>query len=63
MWCVSDLTPEYVTRMEDLLRLYERPRDRRRPVVCLDEKAISLHAEVRPSRPMRPGRPGRRDYE
>lgn len=49
--------------MEDLLALYERPWDRRRPVVCLDEKPVNLHAEVRPSRPLRPGRPARRDYE
>lgn len=63
MWCVGDLTPEYLARMEDLLALYERPWDRRRPVVCLDEKPVNLHAEVRPSRPLRPGRPARRDYE
>jgi DDE superfamily endonuclease len=63
MWCVADLTPESLARMEEVLALYERPVDPRRPVICLDEKAVSLHAAVRPSRAMRPGHPARRDYD
>ena len=33
------------------------------PVVCVDEKPVVLHADVRPPRPMRPGRIARRDCE
>ena len=33
------------------------------PVICLDEKPVTLHAEVRPSSPARPGREARRDSE
>lgn len=49
--------------MEDVLDLYERPYDPARPVVCLDEKPVVLHAEARPSQPAAPGRPARHDYE
>ena len=48
MWCVADLDPEYIARMEDVLALYEKPYDAREPVVCLDEKPVALHADVRP---------------
>ena len=63
MWCVSDLDAPYVERMEDILELYERPYDPREPVVCLDEKPISLHSDVRPARPARPGHIAKRDSE
>ena len=63
MWCVADLDAEYVGRMEDVLALYERPYDATAPVVCLDEKPVSLHAEVRPPRPARPGHLAKRDNE
>jgi len=48
MWCVADLTPEYIQKMEDVLAVYERPYDASEPVVCLDEKPVSLHRDVRP---------------
>jgi hypothetical protein len=63
MWCVADLDAEYINRMEDVLALYEKPLDPREPVVCLDEKPISLHADVRPPRPARPGHIAKRDSE
>jgi hypothetical protein len=63
MWCVADLDEEYVRRMEDVLELYEKPLSVAEPVVCVDEKPIVLHAEVRPPQAMRPGRILRRDYE
>jgi len=63
MWCVADLDPEYIARMEDVLALYEKPYDAREPVVCLDEKPVALHADVRPSRPARPGHLAKRDNE
>ena len=63
MWCIADLNAEYIRKMEDVLALYERPYTAREPVVCLDEKPVSLHAEVRPPRPARPGHLAKRDNE
>src|SRR5213083_2694483 len=63
MWCVADLDADHIAKMEDLLALYERPYHVKEPVVCLDEKPVSLHAEVRPARPARPGHIAKRDSE
>src|SRR5262252_5618438 len=63
MWCVAELDAEYLRKMEDVLAVYEKPYRASEPVVCLDEKPILLHADVRPSLPMRPGRVARRDNE
>jgi hypothetical protein len=63
MWCVAELDAEYIAKMEDVLALYERPYDASEPVLCLDEKPVSLHAEVRPTRPPRPGHLAKRDNE
>ncbi len=63
MWCVAELDAAYIARMEDVLALYEKPYTVREPVICLDEKPVSLHAEVRPSRPARPGHIAKRDSE
>jgi transposase len=49
--------------MEDVLALYEKPLSETEPVICVDEKPVVLHADVRPARPMRPGRILRRDSE
>jgi DDE superfamily endonuclease len=49
--------------MEDVLVLYALPYDARYPTVCLDEKPVVLHAEVRESLPPAPGQVERRDYE
>jgi DDE superfamily endonuclease len=63
MWVVADLDEEYITKMEDVLEVYERPYNQQEPVVCLDEKPITLHADVRPASPATPGREARRDNE
>jgi hypothetical protein len=63
MWCVPELDDEYITKMEDVLETYEKPYDPEEPVVCLDEKPVTLHAEVRPSSAAEPGREARRDSE
>jgi hypothetical protein len=49
--------------MEDVLDVYTRPYDPRRPQVCLDETSRQLLAEARPPQPPLPGRPARQDYE
>jgi hypothetical protein len=63
MWCVAELDEEYITRMEDVLAVYEKPLSAREPVVCIDEKPVVLHEEVRPPLAMQPGRVARRDAE
>ena len=49
--------------MEDVLAVYTRPHDAKRPLVCLDETSKQLTAETRAPVPMAPGRPARQDYE
>lgn len=49
--------------MEDVLEVYLRPRDDKRPLVCLDEASKQLVAETRKSLPVEPGRPKRVDAE
>jgi hypothetical protein len=49
--------------MEDVLGVYTRPYDPRRPQVCLDETSRQLLGEVTPPVPVAPGRPARADYE
>src|SRR5260370_2828447 len=63
MWCVADLDEEYIAKMEDVLEVYERPHDPEQPVICVDEKPVTLHADVRPTSPAVPGREARRDNE
>jgi len=60
---VADLNAAYIAKMEDVLERYEHPYDPKEPVVCLDEKPITLHADVRPASPAVPGREARRDNE
>jgi transposase len=49
--------------MEDILAVYQRPYDPKRPLICLDEKSKELHGEVAEPLPVQPGRPARQDYE
>jgi hypothetical protein len=63
MWCVAELNEDYIAKMEDVLEVYERPYDPQEPVVCLDEKLVTLHADVRPASPAKPGREARQDNE
>lgn len=63
MWCVAELNEEYIARMEEVLSVYEKPLSAQEPVVCMDEKPVVLHQEVRPPVPLKPGRVARRDGE
>ncbi len=49
--------------MEDVLDVYTRPYDPRRPQVCLDETSRQLLGDVTPPLPVTPGAPAREDYE
>jgi DDE superfamily endonuclease len=49
--------------MEDVLAVYQRPYDPKRPQVCLDEASKQLLGEVREPLPMQPGQPERVDHE
>src|SRR5215469_14092771 len=63
MWSVPELNEEYIAKMEDVLETYEKPYDAQEPVICLDEKSVTLHADVRPSSAAAPGRESRQDSE
>jgi len=49
--------------MEDVLEVYHRPRDPKRPLVCLDEFCKQLLSEKHLPQLARPGSPERYDYE
>ena len=63
MWCVAELNEEYIRKLEDVLELYERPYNQAEPVVCLDEKPVTLHKDVRSPKPPAPGQVAKRDSE
>lgn len=47
MWCIPPKqNAEFVARMEDVLEVYSRPYDEKRPVICMDEKPFQLLDEV-----------------
>ena len=53
----------FVAALEDVLAIYARPYDPKRPQVCLDEGGKQLIGDLRPPLPVRPGTPRREDYE
>src|SRR3982751_945430 len=56
MWCIPDKpSAEFVYHMEDVLAVYHRPYDPKRPVVCVDETFKQLIGETREPLPMRGG--------
>jgi hypothetical protein len=63
MWCIADLDDDYIEHMEDVLEVYEKPLSAEEPVVCVDEKPVTLHEEVRDPIPMKPGSVAKRDNE
>ena len=58
-----DANAAFVAAMEDVLDVYLRPHDPRRPLVCLDETSKQLIRDTRRPIAMRPGQPARHDYE
>lgn len=64
MWCIPELTNEYIVRMENILNLYELPYKPLNPVICLDEKPYQLLGNKRSPIPMNEkGRIKKIDYE
>jgi hypothetical protein len=63
-WCIPpEANAEFVCAMEDVLEVYHRPYDEKRPQVCLDEASKQLVGEVVQPIPAEPGQPERFDYE
>lgn len=63
MWCIPEVTTEFVKRMEEVLDLYGKPYDPKEPVLCFDEKSKQLIEDIRRVRNTQEGRLRRRDYE
>lgn len=49
--------------MEDVLAVYERPYDPKRPVLCIDERPCQLLDDLLVPIPMEPGKPKREGYQ
>jgi hypothetical protein len=64
MWCIPPKqSVEFVYHMEDVLEVYHRPYDPKRPVLCIDETSKQLVGEARTPLPLGPGMVERYDYE
>jgi hypothetical protein len=63
-WCIPPkANPAFVAQMEDVLDVYCRPLDPKRPQVCFDESSKQQVKEVRTPLPVAPGEPARYDTE
>ncbi|MBF0298922.1 MAG: IS630 family transposase [Oligoflexia bacterium] len=64
MWCIGELDDEYIEKMEDVLDVYKRTYDPRKPVVCVDEKPVPLISDTKERiTPQKPGEVLKKDYE
>ena len=63
-WCIpKEKNAEFVCAMEDVLEVYHRPRDPKRPMVCFDEGSKQQLKETRVPLPTRVGDVAKYDYE
>ena len=63
-WVIApEASAAFVANMEDVLEVYQRPHDPRRPLVCLDETSKQLIIETRKPIAAKPGQAARHDYE
>ena len=63
-WCIAPKSnAEFVYQMEEVLSVYTRPYEERRPQICLDETSKQLVSETRVPLPMQPGQLECCDYE
>lgn len=64
MWCIPPKqNAAFVCAMENVLEVYRRPYDPKRPVVGMDEQPKQLIAQTRIPIPGKPGQPTKIDYE
>lgn len=64
MWCIPPKqNAAFVCAMENVLEVYRRPYDPKRPVVGMDEQPKQLIAETRTPIAPKPGQPAKVDYE
>lgn len=61
-WCIGELTPLFIWRMEQLLDLYGQPYDPKRPLWCFDERPCQLLGDILVPIPMKPGKKWRYDH-
>lgn len=62
-WCIPTANAEFVFHMEDVLAVYQRPADPKRPLVCFDESPEQLVSETRQALAMIPGQLEKYDHE
>ena len=63
-WCIpAKANADFVCAMEDVLEVYHRPQDPKRPLVCFDEGSKQQTKETRCPLPPRPGATAKSDYE
>jgi hypothetical protein len=63
-WCIPPKAhAAFVCNMEDVLDVYKRPYDARRPLICMDEMPKQLLSDTRDPLPVGSGKPVREDYE
>jgi len=64
MWCIPPQhDARFVAAMEEVLEVYERPYDPKRPMICLDEAAKQIIGEVREPLPLQRAHSMRYDNE
>jgi len=63
-WCIPPkANAAFVCQMEDVLDVYKRLYDPKRPQICMDEMPKQLLAEKYDPLPIQPGQPVKQDYE
>jgi len=63
-WCIpEEANADFVCAMEDVLEVYHRPADPRRPLVCFDEGTKQQVKETRLPLPTEPGSVAKYDFE
>jgi hypothetical protein len=63
-WCIPPKADAaFVYNMEDVLEVYKRPLDAKRPLICMDEMPKQLLSDTRNPLPVCPDKPSRQDYE
>ncbi len=63
MWCIGQITAEYLARMEDVLDVYHLPYNEKRPVICLDELPFQMLDDKVEPLEMKSGAVKKFDYE